>query len=207
MSKVTLELLRELCPKTKSTVLAKYVTPLNTSGEHFGLFDNPKRMAAFLAQVAHESGGFNFVNEGLNYSAVGLNKTFKKYFPTVTSAKPYARNPAKIANKVYANRMGNGPESSGDGYKHRGRGLIQLTGKDNYARFAKSISKTVDEAIAYLETSEGAVASAGWFWDVNKLNIYADKGDFVGLTRRINGGIIGLADRKHHYQLALKALA
>jgi putative chitinase len=103
--------------------------------------------------------------------------------------------------------MGNGPESSGDGYKHRGRGLIQLTGKDNYVRFAKSIDKTVNEAIAYLETSEGAVASAGWFWDVNKLNIYADKGDFVGLTRRINGGIIGLADRKHHYQLALKALA
>jgi putative chitinase len=164
-------------------------------------------MAAFLAQVAHESGGFNFVKEGLSYSAVGLNKTFKKYFPTVASAQPYARNPAKIANKVYANRMGNGPERSGDGYKHRGRGLIQLTGKDNYTRFAKSIDKTVDEAIAYLETSEGAVASAGWFWDVNKLNVYADKGDFVGLTRRINGGIIGLSDRKHHYQIALKALA
>lgn len=207
MSKVTLELLKEICPKTKSTVLAKYVEPLNEVGEHFGLFENPKRMAAFLAQVAHESGGFNFVKEGLSYSATSLNKVFKKYFPTVAAAKAYERQPAKIANKVYANRMGNGPESSGDGYKHCGRGLIQLTGKDNYTRFAKSIGKTVDEAIAYLETSEGAVASAGWFWDVNKLSVYADKGDFVGLTRRINGGTIGLADRQHHYDIALKALA
>ena len=206
MSQVTLELLKEICPKTKSTVLAKYVDPLNEVGEHFGLFENPKRMAAFLAQVAHESGGFNFVKEGLNYSAVGLNKTFKKYFPTVESAQAYARNPAKIANKVYANRMGNGPESSGDGYKFCGRGLIQLTGKDNYTRFAKAIGKTIDEAVEYLETAEGAVASAGWFWDVNKLNVYADKGDFVGLTRRINGGTIGLEDRKHHYDIALAAL-
>lgn len=206
MSHVTLELLKEICPKTKSTVLEKYVEPLNEVGEHFGLFENPKRMAAFLAQVAHESGGFNFVKEGLNYSAAGLNKTFKKYFPTVESANAYARNPAKIANKVYANRMGNGPESSGDGYKFCGRGLIQLTGKDNYTRFAKAIGKSIDEAVAYLETAEGAVASAGWFWDANKLSVYADKGDFVGLTRRINGGTIGLEDRKHHYDIALKAL-
>lgn len=207
MNKVTLQLLKEICPKTKSTVLAKYVEPLNVVGEHFGLFDNPKRMAAFLAQVAHESGGFNFTKEGLNYSAAALNKTFKKYFPTVASAQPYARQPAKIANKVYANRMGNGPESSGDGYRFCGRGLIQLTGRNNYTRFANAIGKTLPETIAYLETPEGAVASAAWFWDVNKLNIYADKGDFVGLTRRINGGTIGLADRKHHYDIALKALS
>ena len=103
--------------------------------------------------------------------------------------------------------MGNGPEDSGDGYRYCGRGLIQLTGKDNYTRFAKSISKSIDEAVAYLETAEGAVASAGWFWDTNKLSVYADKGDFVGLTRRINGGTIGLADRQHHYDIALKALA
>lgn len=134
-------------------------------------------------------------------------KTWPKRFPNVTVANAYARNPQKIANKVYANRMGNGTEASGDGYKFRGRGLIQLTGKDNYTRFAKSIGMTLDEAVAYLETPEGAVASAGWYWDANKLNIYADKGDFVGLTRRINGGTIGLADRKHHYDIALKALA
>jgi putative chitinase len=137
MSKVTLELLRELCPKTKSTVLAKYVEPLNKTGDHLGLFKNPKRMAAFLAQIAHESGGFNFVKEGLSYSAAGLTKTWPKRFPTLASAKPYARNSEKIANRVYANRMGNGSEDSGDGFKFRGRGLIQLTGKDNYPRFAK----------------------------------------------------------------------
>lgn len=206
MGKVTLELLKEICPKTKATVLAKYVGPLNTVGEHFGLFDNPKRMAAFLAQVAHESGGLNIIQENLNYSAKGLTTTFKKYFPTLASTNGYARNPQKIANKVYANRMGNGPESSGDGYKFRGRGLIQLTGKNNYTMFSRSIGKSLDDTIAYLGTPEGAVASAVWFWDANKLNIYADKGDFVGLTRRINGGTIGLADRKHHYDIALNAL-
>lgn len=163
-------------------------------------------MAAFLAQIAHESGGFNFVQEGLNYSAQGLMKTWPRRFPTLASARPYARNPEKIANKVYANRMGNGPESSGDGFKFRGRGLIQLTGRDNYTRFARSIGRTLDQTVAYLETPEGAVASAAWFWDINKLNVYADKDDFVGLTRRINGGTIGLADRKHHYDIALKAL-
>lgn len=207
MGKVTLELLKEICPKTKATVLAKYVEPLNKIGQHFDLFENPKRMAAFLAQVAHESGAFNFTKEGLNYSAQALRKTWPKRFPTLAIAQAYARNPQKIANKVYANRMGNGTEASGDGYKFCGRGLIQLTGKDNYTRFAKSIGKTLDETVAYLETAEGAVASAGWYWDANKLNIYADKGDFVGLTRRINGGTIGLADRKHHYDIALKALA
>lgn len=207
MNAVTLDLLKQICPSTKATVLAKYVDPLNIVGQHYGLFKNPKRMAAFLAQVAHESGGFNFTKEGLNYSAQGLTKTFKKYFPTLASAQPYARKPAKIANRVYANRMGNGPESSGDGYKFCGRGLIQLTGRNNYTKFATSIGKTIDDAIVYLETPEGAVASAAWFWDANKLNIYADKGDFVGLTRRINGGTIGLADRQHHYAIALKALS
>ena len=207
MSTVTLNLLKQICPATKSTVLAKYVDPLNTVGEHFGFFENPKRMAAFLAQVAHESGGFNFTKEGLNYSAQALNKTFKKYFPTVASAQPYARQPAKIANRVYAGRMGNGNEASGDGYRFCGRGLIQLTGRTNYTKFAQSINQSLDQTIAYLETPAGAVASAGWFWDANKLNIYADKGDFVGLTRRINGGTIGLADRQHHYQIALTALS
>ena len=199
--------MKEICPATKTVILSKYIDPLNVVGEHFGFFENPKRMAAFLAQVAHESGSFNFTKEGLNYSAVSLNKVFRKYFPTLESAKPYARNPAKIANKVYANRMGNGPESSGDGYRFCGRGLIQLTGRQNYTKFANAINKTLADTIIYLETAEGAVASAAWFWDVNKLSIYADKGDFVGLTRRINGGTIGLVDRQQHYQEALKALS
>ncbi len=207
MSYVTIELLKQICPKTKPAVLAKYIEPLNLVGEHYGLFENPKRMAAFLAQIAHESGGFSTTKENLNYSAQGLRKTWPKRFTTIAIANQYARNPEKIANKVYANRMGNGAESSGDGFKYRGRGLIQLTGKDNYRKFAKAINKNMDEIVSYLETPEGAVSSAGWFWDINKLNIYADKNDFVGLTRRINGGTNGLADRKHHYDIALQALS
>lgn len=207
MNKVTLELMKEICPSTKTAVLSKYIDPLNAVGEHFGFFENPKRMAAFLAQVAHESGSFNFTKEGLNYSATSLNKVFRKYFPTIASTNGYARNPEKIANKVYANRMGNGPESSGDGYRFCGRGLIQLTGRQNYTRFANAINKPLADTIVYLETAEGAVASAAWFWDTNKLSVYADKGDFVGLTRRINGGTIGLADRQQHYQEALRALS
>lgn len=203
---VTIQLLQAICPKTKRTVLEKYVDPLNKVGEHYELFENEKRIAAFLAQIAHESGGFNAVVENLNYGAKGLMTTFKKYFPNEQIAKEYERKPEKIANRVYANRMKNGPEESGDGYTFRGRGLIQLTGRDNYTRFANAVGKSLVEAVKFLETPEGAVTSAGWFWDNNKLNIYCDKEDFVGLTKRINGGTIGLEDRKHHYHLALKML-
>ena len=140
---------------------------------------------SFLAQIAHESGGFNFVIENLNYSAKGLVGTFKKYFPTEEFAKQYERKPEKIANRVYANRMKNGDEASGDGFKFRGRGLIQLTGRDNYTKFAEALDLDIDSTIAYLETPNGAVASAGWFWDNNKLNSYCDKDDFIGLTKQI----------------------
>lgn len=203
---ITLEILQAICPKTKKTVLAGYVEPLNIAGEYYEMFDNVKRIAAFLAQIAHESGGFNFVIENLNYSADGLRKTFPKYFPTQELAMQYARQPDKIANRVYANRMKNGDESSGDGFKFRGRGLIQLTGRDNYTRFSEALGLSLEETIQYLETPNGAVVSAGWFWDNNKLNVYCDKDDFVGLTKRINGGTNGLEDRKHHYQLALEKL-
>ena len=203
---ITVELLQSICPKTKKATLEQYVEPFNEIGEYYEMFENPKRIAAFIAQTAHESGGFNFVQENLNYGAKGLMGTFKKYFPTEAIAKEYERKPEKIANRVYANRMKNGDEASGDGWKFRGRGLIQLTGRDNYTRFAKAVDMTLDEAIAYLETPSGAVASAGWFWNVNKLNIYCDKDDFIGLTKRVNGGTIGLHDRLHHYELALEVL-
>jgi len=203
---ITGDLLQRVCPKTKREILQQYVDPLNQIGDYYGMFDNKNRIAAFIAQLAHESGGFITTRENLNYSAKGLMTTFKKYFPTEELAKQYERKPEKIANRVYANRMSNGDENSGDGWKYRGRGLIQLTGKDNYSKFARSIDKTIDETIAYLETPNGAVASAGWFWDVNKLNIYCDKNDFVGLTKRINGGTIGLSDRQHHYDLVLQLL-
>lgn len=203
---ITLEILQKLCPQTKPAVLKKYAESLHETAEYYDMYVNKKRAAAFIAQVAHESGGFNFVKENLNYSAKGLRTTFKKYFADESTANAYAKQPIKIANRVYANRMGNGDEASGDGYKYCGRGLIQLTGKQNYTKFAADLGISVDETVAYLETPEGAVSSAGWFWDNNNLNSYCDKDDFVGLTKRINGGTIGLEDRKHHYELALSLL-
>ncbi len=203
---ITVEILKQLCPKTKETVLKKYALSLHETAEYYDMYDNKKRAAAFIAQIAHESGGFNFVKENLNYSAKGLMGTFKKYFPNEALAKQYERQPEKIANRVYANRMSNGDEASGDGYKFCGRGLIQLTGRANYTKFAQDLGISLDETVKYLETPEGAVSSAGWFWDQNNLNSYCDKDDFIGLTKRINGGTIGLEDRKHHYELALKLL-
>lgn len=162
------------------------------------------RVAAFIAQCAHESGQFTVVQENLNYSADGLNRVFPKYFVNAgRDANSYARQPEKIANIVYANRMGNGDTASGDGWKHRGRGLIQLTGKDNYTLFAKSVNMTIDQAIAYLETKEGAIESACWFWTKNNLNALADAQDMKSLTKRINGGFNGLEDRMHYYKKAL----
>ena len=165
--------------------------------------NTPKRVAAFLAQCGHESGGFVFVTENLNYSASGLQRVFPKYFPTHEIAKQYERNAKKIASKVYADRMGNGDEASGDGFKFRGRGILQLTGKNNYFWFAASLEITPEQAVDYLETFEGAAQSACWFWSENKLNRFVDADDFKGLTRAINGGYIGLEDRKHHYEIAL----
>jgi putative chitinase len=165
--------------------------------------NTPKRVAAFLAQCAHESGGFVFVTENLNYSASGLMRIFKNYFKTPEIAKEYERNPQKIASRVYANRMGNGDEASQEGFKFRGRGILQLTGKDNYFWFAASLEITPEQAAEYLETFEGAAQSACWFWETNKLNALADAGDIRQMTKRINGGYIGLEDREHHYALAL----
>lgn len=166
----------------------------------------PQRVAAFVAQCAHESGNFVFIKENLNYKAASLRKIFGKYFPTDDLAAAYANKPEMIANRVYANRMGNGDEASGDGYRYCGRGLIQLTGRDNYTFFAGSLDITVEEAAEYLTTFEGAAQSACWFWESNNLNQWADKGDILTLTKRINGGTIGLEDRIKHYNHALHVL-
>jgi putative chitinase len=168
--------------------------------------DTPQRLAAFLAQTAHESGGYRAIKENLNYRAVTLRKVFPKYFPTDELAAQYAGKPEMIANKVYGNRMGNSDESSGDGYRYCGRGLIQLTGKDNYTRYAQSLEISVEEASEHLTTFEGCVQSAAWFWENNNLNQWADKGDILTLTKRINGGTIGLDDRIKHYNHALHVL-
>jgi putative chitinase len=171
--------------------------------------DTPQRIAAFVAQCAHESGNFRAIKENLNYRAPTLRKLFSKYFPTDDLAAAYANMPNKqeaIANRIYANRMGNGPEESGDGYRYCGRGLIQLTGKTNYSLFAESLEITVEEASEYLQTFEGAAQSACWFWESNNLNRFADVGDIKGLTKAINGGFIGLEDRVKHYNHALHVM-
>jgi putative chitinase len=166
-----------------------------------------ERVAAFLAQCGHESVDFTVLKENLNYSAEGLSKVFPKRFPTAAAAQPYHRNPEKIANNIYANRMGNGPEASGEGFKYRGRGAIQLTGKENYTAFSKSISKTLDETVAHTETLAGAIESACWFWKKNGINEIADKLDITAMTKRINGGTIGLAERKQHFEENLVKLS
>lgn len=169
--------------------------------------NTPQRVAAFMAQCGHESGNFRFLQENLNYRAESLMKTWPRHFPTMEIAKQYERQPQKIANKAYANRMGNGDEASGDGWRYLGRGLIQLTGKNNYTFFAASIGvEDMDEVVEYLQTFEGAVQSACFFWEQNKLNTWADKGDIKELTKRINGGFIGLEDRIKHYNHALHVL-
>jgi len=171
--------------------------------------NTPKRMAAFIAQCSHESGGFMVLKENLNYKAATLRKIFPKYFPNDQIAQDYASRPNKqvaIASKVYANRMGNGDEASQDGWKFCGRGLIQLTGKSNYQAFADSLEMDINDVPEYLATFEGAAQSACWFWETNKLNQWADAGDILTLTKRINGGTIGLEDRKKHYDHALHVL-
>ena len=165
--------------------------------------NTPQRIAAFIAQCAHESGGFRFVKENLNYKAASLRKIFGKYFPDDAIAAAYANRPEMIANRVYGGRMGNGPEASGEGYKYCGRGLLQLTGKENYSWFAASLEIGPEEAAEYLETFEGAAQSACWFWETNNLNVEADAGDIKKMTKKINGGYIGLEDRIKHYEHAL----
>jgi putative chitinase len=165
--------------------------------------NTPLRLAHFLAQCGHESGGFRATQENLNYSAKGLAGIFKKYFPTEAAAAAYARNPQKIANKVYGNRMGNGNEASGEGYKFRGRGYIQLTGKENYTAFGKAIGEDIlsnPDKVA----STYALLSAAWFFSKNGLHKMADGGatDAVvtSITKRVNGGTIGLPDRIKHFK-------
>jgi putative chitinase len=184
----------------------------NSMNEVFPTYDinTPHRVAAFLAQCGHESGGWTTFEENLNYSAKGLNGIFKKYFPTLESAQPYERKPEMIANKVYDGRMGNGPESSGDGWKYRGRGPIQLTGKANYMAFAKEMFDDWENLFENPDwvtaDRDFALMSAIWFWNKNGLNRYADQGDIKTMTRIINGGYIGLEDRIHHYEEAIHLL-
>jgi len=203
---ITQEQLKQLLPK--NPYISHWHKALEQLFPDYEI-NTPQRMAAFIAQCAHESGGFMVLTENLNYRWQSLRKIFPKYFPDDAIAQDYASRPNKqeaIANRIYASRMGNGPEESGDGYRYRGRGLIQLTGRSNYTWFAASLEISPEEASEYLTTFEGAAQSACWFWESNKLNQWADKGDILTLTKRINGGTIGLDDRIKHYEHALHVL-
>jgi putative chitinase len=165
--------------------------------------DTALRLSHFLAQCGHESAGFKAIQENLNYGAKGLLGIFKKYFPTEAKALQYERKPEKIANLVYGSRMGNGDEASGDGYKFRGRGYIQLTGKNNYVAFGKAINEDI-AVNPDLVATKYPLLSAAWFWSSNSLNALADKGaddaSVTAITKRVNGGTIGLPDRIKHFK-------
>ena len=179
----------------------QWAAPLEATAERFQI-DSDLRVAGFLSQIAHESGGFRFVVENLNYSIPSLLAVFGRYF-NGPQATEYARQPEKIANRVYANRLGNGDEASGTGWMYRGRGLVQLTGCDNYAAFQAACASDIDGNVVtnpeLLESPDLAALSAGWFWSTHHLNEIADTGDVSAMTRRVNGGLNGLDDRTAKY--------
>lgn len=206
---LNIEQLSAIFPTTPIAQLQKYINPINDTIGKYGL-RNAADVAAFLAQTGHECMEFKVFEENLNYSAQGLLRVFPKYFNQTTAAQ-YARNPMEIANRVYANRMGNGPENSGDGWRFRGRGAIQLTGKNNYMAFARDHNTSVEDAITWLGEPSGHLASAGWFWKTNRLSQFAVDGhigdtEFEQMTVRINGGKNGLAHRREIWQRAKQQL-
>ena len=199
---ITEELLRRCMPRCKEPW--EWAPYLNDRLEEIEV-NTPEQVAAFIAQTGHESLDYNILEENLNYSEDALNRVFGKYFRDV-SAKSYARNPSKIASRVYANRMGNGPESSGEGWLYRGRGILQVTGKNNYGKCSEYIyddSSVLLNDPDLLTDKEPALMSAIWYWDVNGLRNITN---FVELTRRINGGTNGLSDRVDRYERALGVL-
>jgi putative chitinase len=180
----------------------KWLEPLKETFEKYGI-NTERRQAAFIGQCMHESDGFKLLEENLNYSAKALMNTWPSRFPTEEMANQYARNPEKIANKVYGGRMGNADESSGEGWKYRGRGIKQLTGKENYQRCSEALGVDLVENPDLLFDPKYATLSAGWFWNKHNLNDLADKSDIETMTKRINGGLIGLDDRKAKIAKAL----
>jgi putative chitinase len=183
----------------------KWTEPLNEVFERFGI-STPRQQAAFIAQCGHECGSFRILEENLNYRAATLMKLWPKRFPTQEVANGYEKNPKKIANMVYASRMGNRDESSGDGYRFRGRGCIQLTGHANYFHAGKALGVDFVADPDLVGTPKYAALTAGWFWSTHNCNNLAEAADWVGLTKKINGGTIGLDDRIKHTNEALAVL-
>ena len=169
--------------------------------------NTPNRIAGFFAQCGHESMNFTVLSENLNYRTETLEKLFSKYFSKAgRNAADYAKQPEKIANVIYAGRMSNGDTASGDGYRFRGRGVVQLTGRDNYTAFGKSVGMSPEQVIDYVTTKKGALESACWYWASRKINAASDKSDITLMTKLVNGGTIGLEDRLKHYTEALAVL-
>ena len=183
----------------------QWVDALNETFQRFNIL-TPLQQASFIGQCGHECGNFNTLEENLNYKAETLMKLWKTRFPTIEIANEYARNPKKIANKVYASRMGNRDESSGDGFRFRGRGCIQLTGHANYFHAGQACGEDFVMNPDLVATPKYAAMTAGWFWDTHKLNKFADIRDFTMMTKKINGGTIGLNDRIKHINHALEVL-
>jgi putative chitinase len=182
-----------------------WVEALNKCFDDYEI-NTPLRQAAFMGECCVESAKFTAIQENLNYRAASLYAQWKSHFPTMEIAQQYEHQPEKIANRAYCNRMGNGDESSGDGWRFRGKGLIQLTGRDNYQGFADSVGMSIDDAATYLETFEGCVQSACYFWESHNLNTLADQGAIDKISHIINGGTLGQEERRHFYEVALHVL-
>lgn len=182
-----------------------YLPAINDTLQKYNL-DTPLRTVHFLSQTGHESSSFSLMKENLNYSSQGLVSTFRKYFPTAASTKDYARNPVKIASKVYANRLGNGTEASGDGWSYRGRGAIQITGRDNYEMYSQHAGIDCIAHPEFLEQAPHCIQSSGWYFSIRGLIPLCDADNIINITKRINGGTLGLNDRTNRLMIAKKAL-
>lgn len=201
---MTSDKLRAALPHAHADNVEHFVEALAAACEEFEI-STPRRLAAFLANVSVESGSLTRLTENLNYKASGLLRVFPSHFDGDEAAE-YAHQPEKIANRVYADRMGNGDEASGDGWRFRGRGLFQITGRDNYVACGEALGVDLIENPEYMESAEGAARSAAWFWHSHGLNALADAGDFHRICRKINGGDNGLEERQVAYRIACEAL-
>jgi putative chitinase len=201
---ITQNQLKAAIPLKNDIIAHMWFVPLADILDHYAINTNA-RIAAFLAQTSHESAAYTAFIENLNYSADALVKIFPSHFHG--DAANYNRKPEAIANRIYASRMGNGDEASGDGWKFKGRGLIQLTGRANYTAFATDVTRSLEDVVQYLETQDGALESACWYWTKHNLNALADRGDNLGITKAINGGTIGFAERVALTTKILKIIA
>lgn len=204
---ITLEQLKSLYPRASGPVLKGFADAAPTVFAKFGLDTHPSRLEYFLAQIGHESGGLTTFEEGLNYSARRMCQVWPRRFPTLASAQPFANNPRLLASQVYAGRMGNGNAASGDGYAYRGRGFIQITGRDGYRNVGQRVDLELEKDPDLAGKVENYLLVAAGFWKWKDLNDFCDKGDFTGATRRINGGTVGLEDRKAWLDKARRVLA